>query len=138
VARPPHNPIWSAALGKALPADLHALPLAARLGVVVAGVAGATLFEVTTREKIDAVLNNMPESELEPVLEILISRVGKEHDPEAPQPDDIVDEWGNLSALRRASSARKLGRLDEAEIAEFGETLGESITRTEGERENEQ
>ena len=101
-------------------------------------VLGATLEGVTTREQIDAVLNNMPEAELEPVLEILISRVGKGYDPEDARPDDIVDDWGNLSALRRASSARKLNRLDEAEIAEFGETLGESIKRSEDEREQQQ
>lgn len=106
--------------------------------MVVVREVGATLWGVTTRKQIDAVLNNMPEAELEPVLEILISRVGKGHDPEAPQPGDIVDDWGNLSALRRASSAQKLNQLDEAEIAEFGETLGESIKRAEGEREKQQ
>ncbi len=106
-------------------------------GVVVREVS-ARLCGVTTREQIDAVLNNMPETELEPVLEILISRVGKGYDPEDARPDDIVDDWGNLSALRRASSARKLNQLDEAEIAEFGETLGESIKRSEDEREQQQ
>jgi hypothetical protein len=88
---------------------------------------------MTTREKIDAVLNNMPESELEPVFEILISRSGAEYDPEAAKPGDIIDEWGNLSALRRASSPRKLSQLDEAEIAEFGETIGETFARAEAE-----
>jgi hypothetical protein len=98
---------------------------------------GATLNGVTTREQIDAVLNNMPEAELEPVLGILIARVGKEYDPEAAQPGDVVDDWGNLSALRRASSALKLNRLDEAEIAAVGETLGETIKRSESERDGQ-
>jgi hypothetical protein len=89
------------------------------------------MWGMTTREQIDAVLNNMPESELEPVLEILVSRQGSEYDPEAARPGDIIDEWGNLSALRRASSPRKLSHLDEAEIAEFGETIGDSFARAE-------
>ncbi len=88
---------------------------------------------MTTREQIEAVLNNMPESELEPVLEILASRQGKEYDPEAARPGDIVDEWGNLSALRRASSVRKLSRLSEEEIAEHGETIGDAFARAEHE-----
>jgi hypothetical protein len=91
---------------------------------------------VTTREQIEAVLNNMPESELEPVLEILASRQGKEYDPEAARPGDIVDEWGNLSALRRASSVRKLSHLDEAEIAEHGETISDAFARAEAKRES--
>lgn len=30
---------------------------------------------------------------------------------------DIIDEWGNLSAMARASSARSMRRLDEEEAA---------------------
>jgi hypothetical protein len=92
---------------------------------------------MTTRERIEAVLNNMPESELEPVLEILVSRQGKEYDPEAAKPGDIVDEWGNLSALRRASSVRKLSRLDEEEIAVHGETIDDVFARAEAKPENQ-
>jgi hypothetical protein len=47
----------------------------------------------------------------------------------------MVDEWGNLSALRRASSAGKLGRLDREEIAEHGETIGDAFARAERERQ---
>jgi len=92
---------------------------------------------MTTREKIEAVLNNMGESELEPVLEILVSRQGSEYNPEAGRPGDIIDEWGNLSALRRASSVRKLNRLDEEEIAEHGETIGDAFARAEADRESQ-
>jgi hypothetical protein len=42
------------------------------------------------------------------------------------KPGDIIDEWGNLSAMRRADSARKLARLDEQEIAEHGETIADA------------
>jgi hypothetical protein len=68
----------------------------------------------------------MPDSELEFVLEILRPRCGEEYDPEAPRPGDLLDDWGNLSALRRASPPRRLGRLDEGEIADSGETIGEA------------
>jgi hypothetical protein len=59
-------------------------------------------------------------------------------EPEAARPGDIIDDWGNLSALRRASSPRKLSRLDEEEIAEHGETIGDSFARAEAERQNRQ
>jgi mRNA-degrading endonuclease toxin of MazEF toxin-antitoxin module len=55
------------------------------------------------------------------------------------RPGDLVDEWGNLSALRRSSAGKggrfsgMLGRLSQAEIANSGETLGESMRRTERE-----
>jgi hypothetical protein len=107
------------------------------LHVLAAAVRGGRIRVMTTREKIEAVLNNMPESELEPVLEILVSRQGSEYDPEAARPGDIIDEWGNLSALRRASSVRKLDRLDEEEIAEHGETIGDAFARAEADRESQ-
>jgi hypothetical protein len=86
----------------------------------------AKLGPMTTRQRIDAVLNNMPESELEPVLEILISRTGEEYDPEAAKPGDIIDDWGNLSAMTRRSTARAMKRLSEEEIAANGETLADA------------
>lgn len=36
---------------------------------------------------------------------------------ESSEPGDIIDEWGNLSAFVRASSAATLKRLDEGEAA---------------------
>jgi mRNA-degrading endonuclease toxin of MazEF toxin-antitoxin module len=85
-----------------------------------------------TREQIDALLNNMPEAELESVLGILTSRLANEYDPEQVKPGDLVDDWGNLSALRRASPPRRLGHLAEGEIAQNGETIGEAMKRPDG------
>ncbi len=42
------------------------------------------------------------------------------------KPGDVVDEWGNLSAMTRAAAGAMLQRLDEAERAEFGETIAEA------------
>jgi mRNA-degrading endonuclease toxin of MazEF toxin-antitoxin module len=85
-----------------------------------------------TREQIDALLNNMPDAELESVLEILRSRLANEYDPEAAKPGDLVDDWGNLSALRRASPPRWLDDMAEGEIAANGETIGEAMGRPGG------
>jgi hypothetical protein len=41
-----------------------------------------------------------------------------EHEHEAERKtDDIIDEWGNLSAMTRASTARAMRRLGEEEAA---------------------
>jgi hypothetical protein len=50
---------------------------------------------------------------------------------EAAMPGDIIDDWGNLSAMKRASTRSLMQRLDEEEIAEFGETIGDAWTRLE-------
>jgi hypothetical protein len=89
---------------------------------------------MTTKERLHRLIDELPESELEPVEEILASRANNPDDPEAVRPGDVVDEWGNLSALRRASSPGKLGRLDREEIAAHGETISEAFARAE--REN--
>jgi hypothetical protein len=65
--------------------------------------------------------------------EVALRAVEHEHGTEA-RPGDIVDEWGNLSVMTRASTARVMRRLDEEEIAEHGETIGEAFARAE--REN--
>jgi hypothetical protein len=80
---------------------------------------------MTTRERLHKLIDELPENQLEPVADILASR----REPEAARPGDIVDEWGNLSVLRRASSPRKLGRLDEEETAEHGETIADAFAR---------
>lgn len=48
--------------------------------------------------------------------EVALRAVEHEHKTEA-QPGDIVDEWGNLSAMARASTARTMRRLAEEEAA---------------------
>jgi hypothetical protein len=78
---------------------------------------------MTTREQVHKLVDALPESELEPVAEILASRGPNGTEDEAPRghdaakPGDIVDGWGNLSALTRASSGSMLRHLDELEAA---------------------
>lgn len=60
------------------------------------------------RERALKLVEELPESQLEPLIEFLAS----EH-----KPGDIVDEWGNLSAMTRASAARTMRRLDNQERA---------------------
>ena len=93
---------------------------------------------MATREQAHKLLDELPESEIDPVVEFIVS-LGENgaDDAEPAKPGDIVDEWGNLSALRRASSVRKLTRLDEAEIAEHGETIGDTFARAEAEPESQ-
>ncbi len=90
---------------------------------------------MATKERLHQLIDELPDSEIEPVAEILASRCNDPADPEAVRPGDIVDEWGNLSALRRASSAGKLGRLDREEIAEHGETISDAFARAEREQQ---
>jgi hypothetical protein len=47
---------------------------------------------VTTREKIHKLVDELPESQLEPVAEILASRRENGTGAEAARPGDIVDE----------------------------------------------
>ena len=90
-----------------------------------------------TREQIHKLIEELPEASFDAVAENLTAI----RDPETTRPGDIVDEWGNLSALRRSSAEKggrfsgMLGRLSQAEIAKFGETLGESMMRNEREQE---
>jgi hypothetical protein len=61
---------------------------------------------VTIRERALKLVEELPESRLEPLVEFLSSQ---------QKPEDIVDEWGNLSAMTRASTARTMRRLEEQE-----------------------
>lgn len=90
---------------------------------------------MTVKERLHQLVDELSEAEAGDALRYVASRrEDGEADPEAARHGDIVDEWGNLSALRRASSAGKLGRLDREEIAEHGETIGDAFARAE--REN--
>lgn len=51
-------------------------------------------------------VEDLPESQLAPLIEFLASQ---------QMPGDVVDDWGNLSAMTRASAARTMHRLDEQE-----------------------
>lgn len=89
---------------------------------------------MTAKERLHQLVDELSEAEADDALRYVASRrEGGEADPEAVRPGDIVDEWGNLSALRRASSAGKLARLDQEEIAECGETIGDAFARAERE-----
>jgi hypothetical protein len=61
---------------------------------------------MTTREKIHKLVDELPESQLEPVADFIATR---------GRPGDEVDEWGNVSAMLRGSAARSMRRLDEQE-----------------------
>jgi hypothetical protein len=84
-----------------------------------AGVVGATLWGVTAKEKLRERVETLSEQEADETLRLL----------EDWKPGDVVDEWGNLSALTRSSAARTMRRLDEEERAERGETIGEAWER---------
>jgi len=58
------------------------------------------------RERALKLVEELPESRLETLVEFLSSQ---------HKPGDIVDEWGNLSAMTRASTVRTMRRLDEQE-----------------------
>ncbi len=94
------------------------------------------VIEMATRAQLHQLVEELPEADLDSVAENLTAR----RDPETARLGDIIDEWGNLSALRRSSAEKvrhlsgQLGRLSQAEIAQFGETLGESMMRAEREQ----
>jgi len=89
-----------------------------------------------TRDQLHQLIEELPEAHFDAVAENLTAL----RDPETARPGDVVDEWGSLSALRRSSAEKggsfsgMLGRLSQAEIAEHGETLGESMMRSEREQ----
>jgi mRNA-degrading endonuclease toxin of MazEF toxin-antitoxin module len=82
-------------------------------------------------------VEDLPAGLVSTVAEMMISLGNDPADPEAIRTGDIVDDWGNLSALRRASSAGKLGSLSRAEIIDIGETLSDEWTRIEGEEQQQ-
>lgn len=69
---------------------------------------------------------DLPESEIERVAEFIASRGTSSTVSETTQPDDIVDDWGNLDAQTDAAAGDLMARLDEEEIAEFGETISQA------------
>ena len=81
---------------------------------------------LSAREDAHGLLDELPEVTLDRVAGFVNQRLQAAARGEAAKPGDIVDEWGNLSALRRASSVRKVSRLDEEEVAEHGETIGDA------------
>ena len=68
------------------------------------------------------------------LLGIPVSATGASAHGGAHQEGDIIDEWGNLSAMARASTARTMRRLGEEEAAaDFSWERLSNVTReTEG------
>jgi len=81
---------------------------------------------LTAREDAHRLVDELSEVTLDRVAELVNQRLEAGTRGEAAKPGDIIDEWGNLSAMRRASSVQKWKRLDEEEMAEHGETIGEA------------
>lgn len=65
---------------------------------------------MTTKEYLHRLVDELSEAEADETLRFAIAR----HEVET-RPGDIVDEWGNLSAMTRASTARTMRRLAEEE-----------------------
>lgn len=78
--------------------------------IVNSSPASTKLDLVTTREKAHKLLDELPESEIEPVVEFIASRG-------ANGTDDTVDEWGSLDAWSDAASKDTMRMLDEEEAA---------------------
>lgn len=72
--------------------------------VEVVGV-GATMWAVTTREIAKRLIDELPESEVEPVVEFIASR----------REGGNVDEWGDLDRFSARASLGVLRHLDEEE-----------------------
>jgi hypothetical protein len=88
-----------------------------RAGLDNAPIPRAKLGGMTTREKAHKLLDELPESEIEPVVEFIVLRGGSGPNPKATGPEDIIDAWGNLSAMKRASTSGLMRRLAEEEAA---------------------
>lgn len=76
---------------------------------------------MTTKERLHKLVDELTEAEADDALRYVASRHERKD-----RPGDIIDEWGNLSAMTRASSRSMLKRLDEEEIAEHGETIADA------------
>jgi hypothetical protein len=76
---------------------------------------------MTTKERLHKLVNELSEVEADATLDFIASRREEEN-----KPDDIIDEWGNLSATTRMAAARVMRDLAEDERAEFGNTIAEA------------
>jgi mRNA-degrading endonuclease toxin of MazEF toxin-antitoxin module len=92
---------------------------------------------MATREQLRSMVEDLPAGLVNTAAEMMISLGNDPVDPEAIRTGDIIDDWGNLSAMRRASSAGKLDSLSRAEIIGQGETLSDEWTRIEREKQQQ-
>ena len=97
-------------------------------GVVLKAVRGRRYtLPMATKEHVIQLIESLPDT---PETELRLDAVEHQLEPngaaEDAKPGDIIDEWGNLSAMKRRSAARTMKRLTEEEIAANGETLAEA------------
>lgn len=83
---------------------------------------------MTTKERLHELVDELTEAEADETLQLVVARRQGRNgtDIEPAQPGDVIDEWGNLSAMTRHAAGDLMRRLDEEEIAEFGETISEA------------
>jgi hypothetical protein len=62
---------------------------------------------MATREQLHKQIDAVPDDQLDQAHIVIV--------PDAAKPGDIVDEWGNLSAIKRASARRTIRRLSQEE-----------------------
>jgi hypothetical protein len=65
---------------------------------------------MTTRERAHKLLDELPESEIEPVLDFIASRGAA-----TAALEETVDEWGDLSKLHEVTFGETMRRLAEEE-----------------------
>jgi hypothetical protein len=74
---------------------------------------------MTTKERLHKLVDELSEDELEPVVEFIVSRA-------ANGTNAAVDEWGDLDTQLDRAADDLMQRLDDEEIAEFGETIAQA------------
>ena len=95
-----------------------------------------TIEDMTSKERLHKLVDELSEVEIEPVLDFIASRRVEDTPDDAAKPGDVIDEWGNLDAMLDEESADTMRMLDEEEMARTGETIGDAFARAEREREN--
>ena len=78
-----------------------------------------------TREQLHKEVDAVPDDQLDNA-HVVVESNGSGAADEQSQPGDIIDEWGDLDAQTDAAAGDLMARLDEEEIAEFGETISQA------------
>jgi hypothetical protein len=81
---------------------------------------------MATREQVHKLVDELPETDLDPVAEILILRRENGTLDDAARPGDTADEWGSISEMTDAAAAQAMRDLAEEERTQFGETIAEA------------
>jgi hypothetical protein len=74
-----------------------------------------TIEDMTAKERLRKLVDDLSEAEAEATLEYAVSR----------RADNPADEWGDLTAITDAAAAETMQRLDEEERATLGGTISE-------------